>query len=68
MLPIIIISSQWCGGKRICLPMQEMQVQSQGWEDSLVEELATHSFLPVKFHKQRSLVGHSPWSHKVRHY
>ena len=48
--------------------MQEMQVQSQGWEDPLVEELATHSFLPVKFHGQRSLVGHSPWSHKVRHY
>ena len=23
--------------------MQEMQVQSQGWEDSLEEEIATHS-------------------------
>ena len=30
---------------RICLPMQETQVQSLGWEDSLVKEMATHSIL-----------------------
>ena len=28
---------------RICLPMQEMQVQSLGQEDPLEEEMATHS-------------------------
>ena len=32
--------AQWY---RICLPMQEMQVQSLGWEDPLEEEMATHS-------------------------
>ena len=30
-------------GKRICLPMQEMQVQSLGQDDPLEEEMATHS-------------------------
>ena len=28
---------------KICLPMQETQVQSLGWEDPLEEEMATHS-------------------------
>ena len=32
--------AQWY---RICLPMQETQVQSLGWEDPLEEEMATHS-------------------------
>ena len=32
--------AQW---KRICLPMQETQVPSLGWEDPLEEEMATHS-------------------------
>ena len=26
--------------------MQEMQVQSLGWEDPLAEEMATHSSIP----------------------
>ena len=33
-------------GQRICLPMKgtrETQVRSLGWEDSLEEEMATHS-------------------------
>ena len=30
-------------GKRICLPMQEMQVQSLDQEDPLEEGMATHS-------------------------
>ena len=37
---------KWFSGKRICLPMQEMQetrVQSLGWEDSLEKGMATHS-------------------------
>ena len=29
--------------QRICLPMQEMQVLSLGWEDPLEKEMATHS-------------------------
>ena len=44
--------------------MQEMlvtRVQSLGWEDSLVEEMApTLVFLLGKFHGQGSQMGHSP--------
>jgi len=42
--------------------MQEMQIQSLGWEeDPLEEEMATTPvFLPGKFHGQRSLAGYSP--------
>ena len=29
--------------KKACLPMQEMWVQSLGWEDTLEKEMATHS-------------------------
>ena len=29
--------------QRICLPMQETQVQSLGWEDPLEKGMATHS-------------------------
>ena len=29
--------------KKTCLPMQETQVQSLGWEDPLEKEMATHS-------------------------
>ena len=52
---------------RIHLPVQEMQetwVRSLGREDSLEEEMATHSsILAWKVHGQRSLVGYSPWGH-----
>ena len=45
--------------------MQEVQVQSLGWEDPLEEEMATHSvFLPGKSHGQKSLAGYSPWGRK----
>ena len=45
--------------------MQEIQVQSLGWEDTLKKEVATTPvFLPGKLHEQRSLVGYSPWGHK----
>ena len=45
--------------------MQETQVQSLGWKDPLEKEMATHSvFLPGEFHKQRRLVGYSPWGQK----
>ena len=44
---------------------QEMQVQSQGWEDPLEEEMAPHfSILARKFHGQRSLAGYGLWGHK----
>ena len=47
------------------LPMmqetQETRVQSQGQEDSLEKEMATHStILAWKIPGQRSLVGYSP--------
>ena len=45
--------------------MQEIQVQSLGWEDPLKEGMATHSsILAWRIHGQRSLVGYSPWDHK----
>ena len=37
---------RWLSGKKYCLPMQEtpeMLVQSLGWDDSLEEEVVTHS-------------------------
>ena len=38
--------------------MQETQVWSLGWEDTLEKRMATHSsFLPEKSHEQRSLVA-----------
>ena len=41
--------------------MQEIQVQSLGWEDPLEKEMATHSsILPEKSHEHRSLVRYSP--------
>ena len=48
--------------------MQEMQVWSLGWEDSLGMEMATR-LLPGKSYGQRNLAGYcSPWGHKiVRH-
>ena len=45
---------------------QEMQVRFLGWEDPLEKEMATHcSIVAWKIHGQKSLVGYSPWSHKV---
>ena len=39
--------------------IQEMWVQSLGWEDPLEESMETHSiFLPGESHGQRSLVGY----------
>ena len=41
--------------------MQEMWIQSLGWEDPLEEEMATHSsILAGEFHGQRRLVGYGP--------
>ena len=45
--------------------MQDTQVWSLGWKDSLEKEMATHSvFLAGKSHGQRSPVGYSPWGCK----
>ena len=45
--------------------MQETQVQSLSWEDSLEKEMQpTPVFLPREFHGQKSLVGYSPWGGK----
>ena len=44
---------------------QETWVQSQGREDPLKKEMATHSsILAWKIPWTRSLVGYSPWDHK----
>ena len=42
--------SRWLSGKRICLPMQEVQemwVPSLGWEDSLEKRMTIHSSILV---------------------
>ena len=46
--------------------MTETRVQSLGWEDPLEKgmEIPTPVFLPGESHRQRSLVGYSPWGHK----
>ena len=51
--------------KKICLPMQEMQIQSLGGEDPLEKEMATTPvLLPGKSHGWRTVVGYSPWGLK----
>ena len=44
---------RWLSGERICLPMQEMRVQSRGPADPLEEEMATCS---------RILAWRIPWT------
>ena len=44
-------------GKRTCLPMQEMQVPSQGWEDPLEEGMTAHSNIVA----WRSPMGRGAW-------
>ena len=46
--------------------MQKTQVQSPDWKIPWRREwLPTPVFLPREFQGQRSLVGSSPWDHKV---
>ena len=55
--------AQWL---RICLPVQETQVQSLGWEDLLAQKVATQYFpvfLPGKSRGQRSLGSYA--AHEV---
>ena len=48
--------------------MQETQVRPPGWEDPLEKGMVTYYtnlvFVPEEFHRQRNLVGYSPWSCK----
>ena len=45
--------------------VQETWIQSCGWEDPWRREWQpTPVFLPRKSHRQRGLVGYSPWGHK----
>jgi len=44
--------------------IQEIGVQSLGWEDSLEKGLPTPVFLPGEFHGHRILTGYSPWGHE----
>ena len=45
--------------------MREIWVRSLGQEDTLEEEMATHSSICVwEIPWTRSLVGYSPWGHK----
>ena len=46
--------------------MQEIQIQSLGWEDPLGEEMAaSSSILAWESNAQNGLAGHSPWVAKV---
>ena len=55
----------WLSGKRICLPVQETQVQSPGRDDPLQQKMAIHSSMVAgKSHGQRSLTGYSLWCYK----
>ena len=48
--------------------IRDTWVRSLGREDPLEKEMATRSsILPGKSHGQRSLVGYSPWGHRVGH-
>ena len=50
---------------KILPAMQEAWVQSLGQKDPLQKGKATHSsILAWEIHRQRSLVGYSPWGHK----
>ena len=53
-------------GGSVVNPMQEIQVQSLGWEDPLDEKMETHSsiLLAWKTPKTEELVGFNPWGHK----
>ena len=45
--------------------VQETQLLSLGWEDSLEEGMATHSIiLAWRIPWTESCVGYSPWGHK----
>ena len=45
--------------------MQEMQVQSLGWEDALEKDMATHSSIPAwEIPWTERLLRYSPWGHK----
>ena len=47
---------------------QETRVQFPGQEDPWRRKWQTTPlFLPGESHEQRSLVGYSPWGHRVRH-
>ena len=56
VLPLVSLESFWLAVlslrsglllERTCLPVQEMQVGSLGWEDPLEKEMATHSNILV---------------------
>ena len=50
------------------LVTQDTQVQSLDRKEPLEKGMATTSvFLPGESHGQRSLVGYSPWGHRVGH-
>ena len=45
--------------------VQEIRVQSLGWEDPLEKGMETHSsILAWRIHGQRRLVGYRPWGCK----
>ena len=53
---------RWLNGKRICLPMQEMQIQSLCQKDSRRRKWQfTQVLSPGKSHGQRNMPGYSPF-------
>ena len=66
MVPKVLVVPDHLAQKVKNLPaVQEIRVQSLGWEDPLEKERATTPvFLPGESHGQRSLAGYSPWGCK----
>ena len=57
--------AQWVENTPAMWETQETQVRSLNCEDSLEEEMATHSSIIYgKSHGWRSLAGYRPWDHK----
>ena len=59
---MVSFMAQW---QRICLPMQEILVQSQGGKDSLEEKMATYSSILSWEIPQTEERGRlQPWGHQ----
>jgi len=62
---LLIPYSQFIPPSTFRVSQVAQQIQFLGQEDPLKKEMATHStILAGKSHRQRSLVGYSPWGRK----
>ena len=64
---IWVNSGSWWTGRPGMLRFMGSQRVRHGWETELNWTEPTPVLLPGKSHRQRSLVGYSPWGHRVGH-